>query len=108
MKQLTLIFLLLSLAGCSWFGGDEEIDLSAPSELVDFNQTLSVKKIWKLNIGSGNSAQGINLVPAVDGEHIYASDFEGKIIAVNASTGRANWYIRLLASDRCRTVASYV
>ena len=93
MRNLILSALLLCLSACSWFGVDEEIDLSAPAELVDFNQTLSVKKAWQVNIGSGNSTQGINLVPAIDGDVIYASDYKGNVLAVDARNGRTQWRI---------------
>ena len=93
MKNCTLLALLLCLSACSWFGGDDEVDLNTPAELVDFNQTLSVKKAWQVNIGSGNSSQGINLVPAVDGDVIYAADYKGNVLAVNAQNGRTLWRI---------------
>ena len=93
MRILVLSVLLLSLSACSWFGGDDEIDLSAPAELIEFNPTLSVKKAWQVNIGSGNSKQGINLVPAIDGELIYAADYKGNVLAVDAGTGRTQWRI---------------
>ena len=93
MRILILSALLLCLSACAWFGVDEEIDLSAPAELVDFNQTLSVKKAWQVNIGSGNSTQGINLVPAIDGDVIYASDYKGNVLAVDARNGRTQWRI---------------
>ena len=93
MRILILSALLLCLSACAWFGVDEEIDLSTPAELVDFNQTLSVKKAWQVNIGSGNSTQGINLVPAIDGDVIYASDYKGNVLAVDARNGRTQWRI---------------
>ncbi len=92
MKYLGSALLLIALSGCSWFG-DKEIDLNAPAELVVFNQTLRVKKSWQVNIGAGNSNQGINLVPAIYGEQIYASDYKGRILAVDTATGRTRWRI---------------
>lgn len=92
MKQLTLLLLLVCVSACSWFGGDE-IDLSAPAELVDFKQSLSVKKIWRVSIGDGNSTQGINLVPAIEGDVIYAADYKGRVLAIDTRTGRKKWRI---------------
>ena len=92
MKYLTLLPLLIFLSACSWFG-DDEVDLSAPSKLVEFKQSLTVKKAWQVNVGAGNSQQGINLVPSVDGENIYAADYKGNVLAVATVTGRMKWRI---------------
>jgi len=87
--QLILIsILLLSLSGCSWFGKEKPDD---PAKLVDFDTSLEVKKIWSTNIGKGNSAQGINLVPAYDNGRVYAADYRGNIIAVDAENGDQLW-----------------
>jgi outer membrane protein assembly factor BamB len=91
MRCLPLVLLLLSLSACSWFGDDDEIDLSAPAELVEFKQTLNVKKAWQVNIGAGNSKQGINLVPAIEGDTIFAVDYKGRVLSVDALSGRTKW-----------------
>jgi outer membrane protein assembly factor BamB len=92
MRYALIPLLLLSLSACSWFG-DKGEDLSAPAELVEFQQTLPVKKIWSAKVGSGSSEKGINLVPAFDGERLYAVDYKGKLYAVEAQSGRTVWRV---------------
>ncbi len=94
MKRVVLLVLcgalLIGLSGCSWFKKEKPDD---PSKLVDFDSILDVKKIWSTNIGKGNSKQGINLVPAYDSGRVYAADYRGNVIAVDADSGKQLWRI---------------
>lgn len=83
-----IILGLLTLSGCSWFSkktGNE------PMELVDFEETIKMDKIWKRGIGDGQGKGFTSLTPALDGDTIYAVDYEGKVVAVNAETGKKRW-----------------
>jgi len=94
MKRLVLVLLLAGLSvtvsGCSWFSKAKPGD---PAELVDFDSSLKVKKIWSTNIGKGNSLKGLNLKPAYDNGRVYAADYRGKVVAVDADNGKKLWEI---------------
>lgn len=77
-----------TLSGCSWFSkktGNE------PLELVDFKETVDLDKVWKRGIGEGQNEGFSRLTPALDKEAIYAVDYEGLLVAANASTGKKLW-----------------
>ncbi len=81
---------LIGLSGCSWFKKEK---LGDPAKLVDFDSSLVVKKVWSTNIGKGNSKQGLNLAPAYDSGRVYAADYRGNIIAVDAESGKKLWQV---------------
>jgi outer membrane protein assembly factor BamB len=83
-----IILGLVALSGCSWFSkktGNE------PMDLVDFEETIKMDKVWKRSIGEGQSEGFTSLVPALDAGTIYAVDYEGLIVALNAETGKKRW-----------------
>ncbi len=56
---------LLLLNGCSWiksWGDDDDPD--APTELVEFEPTLKIGKVWSASVGSGLDKAGRQLRPA--------------------------------------------
>ena len=84
---ITTVFLI---AGCSWFGGDDDEKLE-PAELLDFDQTLDVRKVWSEKIGAGTEFLRIGLSPAGDGNRIYAASYDGNVIAFNPDDGKRVW-----------------
>lgn len=83
-----IILGLALLSGCSWFSkktGNE------PMELVDFEETIKMDKLWKRSVGEGQSKGFTSLAPALDKGIVYAVDYEGKVVAVNAETGKKLW-----------------
>ncbi len=86
---------LLLLNGCSWiksWGDDDDID--APAELVDFEPTLKVGKIWSTGVGKGLDKAGRQLRPAYSSGSLYAADFNGLLMAIDADSGRKQWEIK--------------
>jgi len=94
MKRIGLALLLgallVSLSACSMFSKEKP---GEPAKLVDFDASLKVKKIWSTNIGKGSSRKGLNLKPAYDNARVYASDYRGRVIAVDAENGNKIWEI---------------
>ena len=79
---------VFAMSGCSWFSkktGNE------PMELVDFEETVVLDKVWKRGIGEGQNEGFSRLTPALDGEAIYAVDYEGLLVAMDAKTGKKLW-----------------
>ncbi|HSC69367.1 MAG TPA: outer membrane protein assembly factor BamB [Cellvibrio sp.] len=90
VRHLSWLVLLcaFSLSGCSWFSkktGNE------PMELVDFKETLELDALWSRGIGEGQNKGFSSLTPAMDGDAIYAVDFEGLVVALDSKTGKKKW-----------------
>lgn len=90
VRHLSCLVLLCAFAmsGCSWFSkktGNE------PMELVDFKETLDLDKVWKRGIGEGQNKGFSSLTPALDGDAIYAVDYEGLVVALDSKTGKKRW-----------------
>jgi outer membrane protein assembly factor BamB len=90
VRHLSCLVLLCAFAmsGCSWFSkktGNE------PMELVDFKETLDLDKLWKRGIGEGQNKGFSSLTPALDGDAIYAVDYEGLVVAMDSKTGKKHW-----------------
>jgi len=86
---------LLLLNGCSWiksWGDDDEVE--APAELVEFEPTLRVQKVWSTGVGSGLDKAGRQLRPAFSSGSIYAADYKGLITAIDAESGRKQWEVK--------------
>jgi len=90
VRHLTALMLccVFTLSGCSIFGkktGNE------PMELVDFKETVDLDKEWSRSIGEGQNQGFSRLTPALDGEMIYAVDYQGLLVAMNSKTGKKLW-----------------
>jgi outer membrane protein assembly factor BamB len=86
---------LVLLNGCSWiksWGDDDDPD--APAELVEFNPSLKVGKAWSVGVGNGLDKAGRQLRPAYSSGTLYAADYKGLLMAINAESGRAQWTIK--------------
>ncbi len=93
MVRVALILLAVSLVlpGCAWIRGWGEPEPGEPAELVKFDQTLKVKKVWSTSVGDGMGKQGIGIAPLYSSGKLYAADYEGRLTAVDAETGNRLW-----------------
>jgi outer membrane protein assembly factor BamB len=83
---------LLVAAGCS-----KDKDVEPPAKLVDFPNTLPVKKLWSDGIGGGKKQikLRLGLGPALDNGLVFAANHKGEILAVSLETGRDVWVKKL-------------
>ena len=83
---------LLIAAGCS-----KDKDVEVPAKLVDFPQTLPVKKLWSDGVGGGKKQikLRLGLGPALDNGLVFAASHKGEILAVALDTGRDVWVKKL-------------
>ena len=91
---LTILLVSLVLPGCSWirsWGDDEPGD---PAPLVDFESTLKVGKVWSTQVGDGMGKQGLSMGPFYSSGTLFAADYEGRLLSVNAESGRKNWELK--------------
>jgi outer membrane protein assembly factor BamB len=96
VKRLLIAFLLsgLVLQGCSWIKSWGDDEASAPAPLVEFKSSLKVGKVWSTNIGDGMGKQGLSMGPRYSSGTLYAADYKGRLVAVNAETGGRNWELK--------------
>jgi len=96
VKRLFIAFLLAGffLQGCSWIKswGDDEV--GAPAPLVEFKTSLKVRKIWSTSIGDGMGKQGLSMGPRFSSGVLFAADHEGRLVAVDAESGRIRWELK--------------
>lgn len=89
---------MFSLAGvlsaCGIFGNDEDADLE-PLELVDFEESLDVRKVWSEKIGKGSEFLRIGLNPSSDGNRVYAASYDGNVVALDPESGDRAWRTEL-------------
>ena len=87
----------VALSGCStvkgWFAGKDAEAKKAlePAELVKFEPTLKVNRIWSANVGKGEGRVGVRQVPTVADGRVYAAALEGGVRALDLQTGKEIW-----------------
>ncbi len=83
----------LLLASCGIFG-DKEDELE-PKELVDFEPSIKVKRVWSAKLGGEAEHLRVALQPIGDGSRIYGASFDGNVTAFDARTGKQAWRNKL-------------
>lgn len=92
-RMISLIAAASLLASCGLFGDKEE--KLEPMELVDFDQTVKIRKIWNAKVGADAEFLRVALQPAGDGNRIYAASHDGKVTAFNPENGKQIWQTKL-------------
>jgi outer membrane protein assembly factor BamB len=85
---------ILLLQGCSWIRNWGDPEPGDPAPLVEFEESLKVKKIWSTGIGDGMGKQGLSMAPVYSSGVLVAADYEGRLAAVDAETGRKRWELK--------------
>ena len=95
MKRLLLAaaLILVLLPGCNLFRNWGSPEPGDPAPLVEFEPTVQVKKVWSTSVGDGMGKAGISMPPLYSDGRIYAGDYEGRLVAVNAESGKKVWEI---------------
>jgi len=98
LKQVAgVVLVAMALTGCStvkgWFAGKDAEAKKAlePAELVKFEPTVSVNKVWSANVGKGEGRVGVRQGPAVADGRVYAAALEGGVHALDLQTGKEVW-----------------
>ena len=86
-KHAALLALVILAAGCS---SNSKKELP-PAELTGFNEEVVLQKQWSRSIGDGQGKTYNMLVPAVDGNTLYAADVTGVVMALDRMTGDVQW-----------------
>lgn len=92
--RFVVVALSLTLGGCAWIGnwfhGGED-NTAPPAELKSFTPALEVATVWSTHVGAGSDKQLMKLVPAVALNRVYAAERKGRVVAVEAASGRQVW-----------------
>lgn len=101
-----------TLAGCAdqasavkdtvggWFGGDDEQKAEArreakrlaPAELdKKFESKIAIKELWDGRYGKGSQELYLKLLPAAQDDRVFTADRDGRVMAIDASTGKVVW-----------------
>jgi outer membrane protein assembly factor BamB len=92
-RIIGLVIATMLLASCSLFQ-DKEVELE-PKELVKFDQTIKIKRIWSAKLGGDSDFLRVALRPAGDGSRIYAASQDGNVTAFDPETGKQLWRTKL-------------
>lgn len=91
VRHLLLAVLALTVLGACAGRRDTS---EPPAELVAFDETLDVRRLWSSKVGRGTERLRLALRPASDGARIYAGSHNGEVVALDAATGRRVWSVR--------------
>ncbi len=91
-RALVLSLYVLLLNGCGLFG-DEDEEENLPTELVEFDETLDVVRLWSLKLGKGTEALRVGLSPGGDGNRVYAASYDGNVVALDPENGKQVWKV---------------
>lgn len=89
-SRLALITLSSALLSACGFWGDKGEEV-APTPLVSFDAEKEVKVLWSASVGSGLGSKYQQIVPAIDGDNIYALDQDGTVQAFARADGAQLW-----------------
>jgi len=88
--------MVLALAGCStvsgWFESDDD-EATAPAELTDIEETVSIEELWSVGIGDGQGEGLYRLRPAIGGQTIYVASTDGEVAAFDRKSGDTLWEV---------------
>ena len=101
LQRIALICLIaFTLNGCStikgWFGGSSKNAAAEPAEVKDMANTIAVKRLWSTDVGSGEGKLWLRQKPAIDGNKVLVVDDNGRVRAIDASTGKSLWQTKAI------------
>lgn len=62
-----------------------------PAEIVKFEQAFKIDRVWRKSVGDSSENLRLALRPATDGTNVYAAAHDGKVLALEARTGKRVW-----------------
>lgn len=93
LRSLFILSTLL-LGSCSvldYFKFNKDDEDLKPKELASFDEEVSMRSIWSVNVGSGQGDKFNRLKPVLARDRIFAASNNGLVIAVDLESGRTVW-----------------
>jgi len=92
LRLLATALLALALNGCSGIPGLKgERDPTPPTELGDIRSEVRIQTLWSGTLTRGTEGRALVLVPALDAGQLYVADSRGRLVALDAASGRERW-----------------
>jgi outer membrane protein assembly factor BamB len=89
-----LVLALLTLPGCSWIQSWGDPEPGDPAPLVEFEESLEVRKVWSTDVGDGMGKKGLSMAPVYSSGRLYVADHEGRLVVVDAENGNKVWELK--------------
>ena len=86
--RLACLLLVTTLASCSMFSSKKP--RVEPAPLVNFKPSLTVRTLWQADLGRAGTPF---LAPAFTDGKVYAAGSDGKVVALDAASGRQVWSV---------------
>ncbi len=93
-KSASVALILLLVSGCSTLTGlfqTEKEKADDPVELAKISNPIAIKKLWSVDIGSGEGNLAVRQKPAIDNDAVYAADSDNSLVAIERGTGKIKW-----------------
>jgi outer membrane protein assembly factor BamB len=86
--RLACLLLVTTLASCSMFSSKKP--RIEPAPLVNFKPSLTVRTLWQADLGLAGTPF---LAPVFTDGKVYAAGSDGKVVALDAASGRQVWSV---------------
>ena len=83
---------LALMSGCSIFSANDEIE---PAKLEDFDQKISLTRVWSAKPAVSNNSYWNPLKMAASEQTVFAADHSGTVAALDVVTGSETWSVNL-------------
>lgn len=87
LGRALLLATVVGLVACS----DDEV--VPPSPLPDYEETITLRKLWSESVGDGVEDYYVSLTPTVTDTHVYAAAIDGTVVKLDRATGDAVWEV---------------
>jgi len=87
LRRALLLAAVVGLAACS----DDEV--VPPSPLPDYEETITLRKLWSESVGDGVEEYYVSLTPTVTDTHVYAAAIDGTVVKLDRATGETVWEV---------------
>ncbi len=87
LLRVAALAALVVLAACA----SKDKKAEKPAELVKFQRTATVTRVWGASVGSGAPKLRLGISLATDGDSLFAAAHDGQITAFRRADGRRLW-----------------
>ncbi len=94
LSSIAVALILLTLiSGCGFFGRDKTV--LPPAELVSFQPSLKLNRLWSVDVGKGDEEARLALEPALLDDRLIVASQRGTVRALSLERGRTVWEQKL-------------